>query len=134
MKNYTIISFVLLLLLASCSKDNFAAKKLDGLWKMSSVKVNNAELISTDTKMETSFSGISENTGRYNTKVFLLNVLVSEASGDFIVSADGTKITLDEDGTSTPGTGTILELTTKFIHVSYTDSDGNLVIFKGDKQ
>ena len=101
---------------------------------MSSVKINNNELISANTRMETTFTGISQNTGRYNTKVFILNVLSNEAKGDFNISGDGTKITLDEDGASTPGTGSILELTNTYIHVSYTDKDDNLVVFKGDKQ
>lgn len=134
MKNYTILSFVILLFFASCSKDNISAKKLDGVWNMSSVKINNVELISNNTRMETSFTEISTNTGRYNTKVFILNVLTNEAKGNFTVSGDGTKITLDEDGASTPGSGTITELTSTYISVSYTDKDGNLVVFKGDKQ
>lgn len=134
MKNYSILTFVILLLFASCSKDNTSAKKLDGVWNMSSVKINNNELISANTRMETTFTGISQNTGRYNTKVFILNVLSNEAKGDFNISGDGTKITLDEDGASTPGTGSILELTNTYIHVSYTDKDDNLVVFKGDKQ
>lgn len=121
-------------MLSSCSKDVQSAQKLSGIWSITSFTVNSTELISTNTKMETTFTDIAGSLGRYNTKTYVFNILANEVSGDFDVSNNGQSITLDEDGSNAPGTGTIIELSDSFLQITYVDEDGNNAVFKATKK
>lgn len=132
MKNYSII-LIAFLLFASCSKENMNAKKLEGVWKMNSLKYNNVELVTAGSAMEIIFTEVVKNTGRYSSRLYLFNQLSKVENGDFTVSNEGTKISLKDDLVTSVVTGDIVELSSKTLQISYTDVDGNLVVFKADK-
>lgn len=134
MKSIVLFSVTLLVLFSSCSKDAMNAKKIEGIWTVNSLMINNIEFISVNSTVETTFTYKTGNSGRYNTRTHLFNVLAGDVSGDFIISDNGSKITLDEDGSSESGTGDIIELTDTYLHVIYVDGDNNYVEFKATKK
>lgn len=134
MKNFTLLTISILFLLTSCSKDNAAAKKLDGSWNVTSLKVNSSELISANSSAEMVFSDIDANTGRYSIKLYALTVLVSNSTGSFTISDDGTRLSLEDDSSVSTDYGLVTNLTNSDLTFSFTDTDGDTTVVVAEKE
>lgn len=133
MKNLLGLGLVVLMM-ASCSKDNKTNKKLDGTWNATSVTINGTETFGSEgltTKWNTTFKQTDGAEGDYTINA---NVLGTDATytGSYVVSEDGEVITMtDSDNEKTTAD---LTLDGDEQTLSSTDSDGNKTVIKATKQ